>query len=177
MFGVYVFFVYLHHFSQYSLCFTCFALLNLINRFMTSTIEWFLKSRDIVKCKSLDISELFIQCNTYSYCERITGGVNIYLYGCVSLLSPRLCCVFVCVVCAISNQSTSKNPSDVSDLSRLDTLLLKTQQGPSGTKVPKLDMCWSIISLNKITHQMLRDHIFIQNNKATERAVEVKVRG
>ena len=59
----------------------------------------------------------------------------------VSVYCPPDCAVFVCVVCAISNQSNSKNPSYVSDLRRLDTLLLKTQQGLSGTKVPKLDMC------------------------------------
>ena len=42
-----------------------------------------------------DISELFIQCNKDSCCKHITGGVNIYLYGCVSLLAPEcaVCCV------------------------------------------------------------------------------------
>ena len=49
-----------------------------------------------------------------------------------------MCCVFLCV---ISNQSTSK----------------KTK-GPSDTKVPRLEMCISIISLSKIAHQMWRDH-------------------
>ena len=44
--------------------------------------------------------------------EHITGGVNIYLYGCVSLLAPEcavcLLCVCVCVfVCVILYQSTS----------------------------------------------------------------------
>ena len=45
------------------------------------------------------------------------GGVNIYLYGWVSLLAP-LCCVCVCVffwvfvfVCVISNESTSISAS------------------------------------------------------------------
>ena len=64
----------------------------------------------------LDISELFIQCNTDSCCKHITGGVNIYLYECVNLLAPEcavsLCeCVCVCVcVGVISNQSTRKKP-------------------------------------------------------------------
>ena len=31
------------------------------------------------------ISELFINCNKDNCCEYRTGGVNIYLYGCVSL--------------------------------------------------------------------------------------------
>ena len=40
-----------------------------------------------------DISGLFIQCYTDSCCEHIIGGVNLYLYGCVSLLAP------VCAIC------------------------------------------------------------------------------
>ena len=53
-------------------------------------------------------NQLFNQCNTDSCCEHITGGVNIYLFGCVSRLKP------VCAVClylfvgVISNQNTSK---------------------------------------------------------------------
>ena len=42
------------------------------------------------------ISELSIQCHTHSDCERITSGVNIYLYGCVSLLAPQFA-VCICV--------------------------------------------------------------------------------
>ena len=38
-------------------------------------------------------------------CEHITGAVNVYLYGCVSLLAPEFVvyhCVYVCVcVCDI----------------------------------------------------------------------------
>ena len=51
-----------------------------------------------------DVSELFIQCDLDSCCGHMTGGFNIYLYGCVSLLVPEcavyLCshvCVFVCM--------------------------------------------------------------------------------
>ena len=43
-----------------------------------------------------DISKLFIECNTDSCCEHIAGGVNVYLYGCVSLLAP-VCGVCLCV--------------------------------------------------------------------------------
>ena len=41
-----------------------------------------------------------------------------------------------------------------------------TQQDPSSTKVPRLDMCRSIISLSKITHQMWCNHPSSQRNKA-----------
>ena len=54
----------------------------------------------------------------------------------------------VLYMCVISNQSTSKKPHHVSDLSKLDTLLHKTR-----FKVLKLDMCTSMISLSKIAHQ------------------------
>ena len=50
-------------------------------------------------------------------------------------------------------------------------------QGSSVTKVPRLDMCRFIISLSKITHQMWRDHLFSQRNKAAKRVVEVEVLG
>ena len=63
-----------------------------------------------------------MKCNTDSCSEHITGGVNLYLSGCVGRLAPvcdvcfwvrararaRVC---VCVsVCVISNESTSKRP-------------------------------------------------------------------
>ena len=38
-------------------------------------------------------------------------------------------------------------------------------------KVPRLDVCRSIISLSKIVYQMWHDHSFSQRNKTTERAV------
>ena len=40
----------------------------------------------------------------------------------------------------------------VSDLNKLGDLLHKTHQDPSGTKVPRLDMCGSILSCGMITH-------------------------
>ena len=54
-----------------------------------------------------------------SCCEHITGGVNIYFNGCVTLLAPE-CAVCICVIVyVISNHSTSKRPYCVSDLSKL----------------------------------------------------------
>ena len=48
-------------------------------------------------------------------------------------------------------------------------------QGPSGIKIPRLDMCRFIIILSIIAHQMWRDHSFSQRNKTTEKAVGVEV--
>ena len=45
------------------------------------------------------INELFIQCNTDSCCEHITGDVNIYLHYLCRSFDPSLCCVCVCVCC------------------------------------------------------------------------------
>ena len=39
-------------------------------------------------------------CNKGSCCEYIKGGVNIYLYGCVSLLALE-CAVYVCAVVCV----------------------------------------------------------------------------
>ena len=52
---------------------------------------------------------------------------------------------------------------------------INTRQGPSGTKVPRLDMCSSIISLSKIVYQIWHDHPISQRNKTTERTVGVGV--
>ena len=76
-------------------------------------------------------------------------------------------CIFVSVfVFVIPNQSTNKKPQWVPDFNKLNSLLHITY-----IKVLRLDMSRSIISLSKITHQMWRDHPFIQRNKTTERAV------
>ena len=76
------------------------SLSHLIDRYMTSTSEWFVKRKDIVEnlefVEYCDISELFIQCNTYNCCEHITGGDNMYLRGCFNLLGSQ-CAVFVYV--------------------------------------------------------------------------------
>ena len=92
---------------------------------------------DFYKWVIFDISKLLIHCNTDSCYEDITGGVNICLYGCVSLLASislylSLCvCVRVCAcvrACmrAILNQSTIKKLHYVSDHIKLDALLHKT---------------------------------------------------
>ena len=43
--------------------------------------------------------------------------------------------------------------------------------------VPRLDMCWSIISWSKITHQMWRDHQFSTQNKAIKKRGVGKIGG
>ena len=80
-------------------------------------------------------------------------------------------CVFVCV---ISNQNTSKKPHYVSDLSKLDALLHKTQTNV--LLVLRLNICRSIL-LSKIAHQMWCDQPFSQRNMTTERTGEVGVGG
>ena len=74
-----------------------------------------------------------------------------------------MCCVSLFVI-VISNQSTSKKPH-LLDLSKLDALLHKIWQGSSGTDGPGHNMCRSIISLNKMTHQMWHHHPFSQGDK------------
>ena len=88
--------------------------------------------------------------------------VSIY---CPMTPECALClCVFVSVcVCVRSNQSTSKKPHYVSDLSKLDALLHKTC-----IKVLGLDMCTSMISLSKIARRMWSYHPFSQRNNTTE---------
>ena len=88
------------------------------------------------------------------------------------MLTNRSQCYLFLHVCTISNQSTSKKSHHVSDLSKLDALLHKTH-----IKALRIDMCTSMISLNKIAHQMWHDCTFSQRNKTTERAVIVGVGG
>ena len=52
-----------------------------------------------------------------------------------------------------------------------------TMVGPSDTMVPRLDMCRSMISLSRITHQMGHYDPFNQQNKAAKRAVGMEVAG
>ena len=82
-------------------------------------------------------------------------------------------CVFV-----ISKQSTGKKPHYVSDVSKPDlSNSVNTHQSPSGSKVPRLDMCRSILSLSKIAHQIWHDQPLSQRNRTTGRTVAVEVGG
>ena len=78
--------------------------------------------------QNFDIGELFIQCNKDNCYEHITVGVNIFT--CVSLLGPEcaVCfCVMCCLcVCVVLNQSTSKKPHYVLDLSKLIGIIVYT---------------------------------------------------
>ena len=79
-----------------------------------------------------NISELFIQCNTHSCCETCVC-MCVCLCVCVSIYWPlSVLCLYFCV--SDIKSETSKKPNYVSDLSK----------GPSGTKVPGLDMSRSI---------------------------------
>ena len=149
MFGAYVCFIYVISISI--ICFTgaiwsFTSWLSQVNNF------W---KENILERKFL-ISEIFILWNKDSCCEHVTGGVNMYLHGCVSLLAlEHAVCLWVPAKSHITCQTS-----------------YYTHQGTSSTKVPRLDMCRSIISLSNITHQMWHFHPFNhQRNKTTERAV------
>ena len=53
------------------------------------------------------------------------------------------------------------------NLSNWTPCYIKTPQGHCGTKVPRLNMCRSIMSLSKITHQFCGNYPFSQWKKAT----------
>ena len=103
------------------------------------------------KKQTFGTSDLFIHCNKHSCSEHIAGDVNIFLYGCVSLM-PLECCVFVCVWYQIT--VPAKNQTSVN----LMPCYIKNTSSPPGIKVPRLDMCRSIVSLSKIAHQIWRDN-------------------
>ena len=81
-------------------------------------------------------------------------------------------CAFVCVLYQI--RVPAKNHIMCQTLVNLTPCCIKHKhQGPSSTKVPRLDR--SIMSLSEVVHQMWRDHPFSQRNKTAERAVGVGV--
>ena len=114
-----------------------------------------------------------MQCNKDNYCEHTTGDVSIYLYDCV--LVYRVCCVYLCVSYQI--RVLAKARLCVRPQKTWCLFAWNPHQGPSCTKVPRLDMCRSIITLSKIAHQMSYNHLFSQRSKTTERAVWVGVGG
>ena len=62
-------------------------------------------------------------CNTDSCRERKTGCVNVYFYGYVILFAPvGAVCLFVCMA---SNQTTSKKPCHMLELSKLTPCSIK----------------------------------------------------
>ena len=65
-----------------------------------------------------------IQCNADSCYERTADGLDIFI-SVSPFIDPWVWCVSL-YVCFISNQSTSKKPHYVLDLSTLDALLHKT---------------------------------------------------
>ena len=124
----------------------------------------------ILESKFLISSNYLFNVITDSCSEHITVGLNIYLFGCVSLLAPECAecgCLWV-FVCVISNESTSKKPHYLSDLSKPVTLLLKTH-----IKILGLDLCRSII-LSKIAHQIWGDDPFSKRNKKAKNALGVQ---
>ena len=76
--------------------------------------------------------------------RKITGFQSVYW-------SLSVLCLYLCVGVLSQIKVLTKNYI-VSGFSKLDALLHKTQQSPSGTKVPRLNMSRSIISLR--THKI-----------------------
>ena len=54
---------------------------------------------------------------------------------------------------------------------------IKHKSGSFGTKVSRLNMCRSKLSLRKIAHQMWCDHPFSQRSRSTGKTVGVGVEG
>ena len=97
--------------------------------------------------------------------------VYIFIWVCQPT-GPQVCsvlcvCVCVCVcLCMCDIKSEYQQKSIVCVRPRQTW-----HQDHFGTKVPRLNMCGSIISLSKIAHQMWCNHPFSQRNKTIERAV------
>ena len=81
-------------------------LLNLINRYVTSTSQKLKKKKhkDIVEpCRFLILANYSFNDRVHNRCcVYITGGINIYFHGCQSI-GPCVCCVCVCV-CEIKSE-------------------------------------------------------------------------
>ena len=80
------------------------VLLHLMNRYTTSTIEHFFKKENTF-WKVNFWYQWIIQCNTDSCCEYMAGDVNIYLYGCLSLLVPDCADYLVVYFCKTHSRS------------------------------------------------------------------------
>ena len=93
-------------------------LLNLINWYVTSASQWFVNSKYTVElCK-------FLISANYSLNVIQTVGVNIFLYWVCHSIGPCVWCVSF-FVCMISNQSTSKKPRHMLDLSKMTRCCIK----------------------------------------------------
>ena len=92
----------------------------------------FSKSKDIADlCRvNFEINKLFIQYNRRGCCKHIAGGVNTYLYGCVSLLNN----LYAVHLCVISNGRLVKNHIICQTSLNLIPCYIKTQQEHCGWK-------------------------------------------
>ena len=103
--------------------------------------------------------------------------MGVSFYECAVLCCAVLCCaVLCCAVCVcvcVSDQIRVPAKSHIT--CQLSKLIVCTHK--ICIKVPRFDMCTSMISLSKIAHQMWREHPFSQRNMTTEWAVGVGVGG
>ena len=68
--------------------------------------------------KIFDIIGLFIYYNKGSWCEHVTGGINIYLDGCISVLAVEYV-VYLCVLCVWYQMWVPVKKPHVTDFSEL----------------------------------------------------------
>ena len=136
--------------------------------------DQFLESKDIVEIK-------FLMSANYSFNVIHIAAVStelvvlICLCMAVSVFKTWVCCVFLFLcLCDIKSEYLQKATLCQTTENLISYL---RQQGPSGAKVSRLDICRTIISLSNIAHQMWRDLPFSQRNKATKITLVVGFRG
>ena len=114
------------------------------------------------------INKVFIQCNRGSYCVHNAGGVNIYLYTCVSLL-VLVCPVYVCLYAWYQIRVLAKPCHPCQTFSKLDSLLQNTQGVLPGLRYQGLtSLVHNIIKQYNIL-DLAWSHIQPKKNNATKR--------
>ena len=112
----------------------------------------FLKRRHC-RNKISDIIGLFIHYNKGSCCEHVTGGINIYLDGCISVLALEYV-VYLCVLCVWYQMWVpAKKTHYVADLSelyhscQLFLILICDCTFSDKNKTENIRFCWAKIQL------------------------------
>ena len=83
---------------------------------------------------------------------------------------PWVCCVLCGCVCMYDIESEYQQKTTLCVRPQWTWCLVAWYESPSGSMIPRLSMCRSIITLSKIAHQMWHDHPLSQTKKTAERA-------